>query len=237
MTRTIHRRCLEPWLGLALLLAVGTLACTPAAFFNITTTLGGEVPGKRSNISVAFINNTPYRAVFTFGTYDPQNTAQNLPISFPIKFQQFFVDPDGVDRLDGFSQSNVITFTASPGVANDPGGCGRAISIGGERLITLIEENRRALEEAGNTIHDEALRPVCDPSTNQPQAGIAFFSETSPGPQINACDSASELAAWADPVITLQGAQYQCDSLLLYTFEVDNSQPGGVRVDLTVILP
>jgi len=237
MARTINRRCLEPCLALALLLAAGTVACTPAAFFNVTTTLGGDRPGERSDISVAFINNTPYRAVFTFGTYDPQNTAQNLPISFPIKFQQFFVDPDGVDRLDGFSQSDVITFTASPGAANDPGGCGRAMSIAGERLVTLIEENRRALEEAGNTIHDQALRPVCDTATNQPRAGIAFFSETSPGPQTNACDSAAEMVAWADAVVTLQGAQYQCDSLLVYAFELDSSQPGGVRVDLTVILP
>jgi hypothetical protein len=219
--------------SLAAALVIG--GCTPAAFVNNTASLGGTTPGRRSNIQMAFINNTPFRAVFTFGTYDPQNTAQNLPVSFRPKFQQFFVDEDGVNQLNGFTDTDVITFVSAG--QNDTGGCGRAMSLGGERLVQLIEENDLNTASDGRELQLQALRPICDPQGNVPRAGIAFFAEASPGPGADACDGTAELAAYANPVITLQGATYQCDSLLVYTFEQDNSQPGGVRVDLEVILP
>ena len=241
---------ITPWfgLGLALALGLGSPACMPGAGFiesilNNMASLGrptlddgteDDTPGLRADIRVQFVNNTPYRAVFTFGTYDPLNTAQGLATSFPIKFQQFFVDDVTTNRLDAFGESEVITFTAGSGT--DPGGCGRAMGIGNEELIQLIDENLDDLgtSASGEEIQDEALRPVCDPQRNEPVAGIAFFRETSDGPGTDACDSADDMVAWAPGLRTLQGAQYPCDSTLVYTFVEDSSQDGGIRVDLRV---
>jgi len=241
---------IAPWfgLGLALALGLGSPACTPGAgilesILNNTASLGrptlnddteDDTPGLRADIKVQFVNNTPYRAVFTFGTYDPLNTVQGQGTSFPVKFQQFFVDDDTANRLDAFGESEVITFTAGPG--DDPGGCGRAMGIGCEELIQLIDENRDLLgtSASGEEIRDEALRPVCDPQRNRPVAGIAFFRETGEGPGTDACDSADDMAAWASGFRTLQGAQYPCDSTLVYTFVEDSSADGGIRVDLRV---
>ncbi len=175
------------------------LSCTPAAFFNNTTSLGGDVPGGRSNINVQFINKTPFRAIFTFGTYDPQNP------DFQPQFLQFFVDADPSNRLEGNSTSQVITFT-----------CGRALSVGGDRLITIIDE-----KELGGAANQAALQP-----------GIAFSDKPLDDP-----DADQPTAGRAIGIVTLQGAEYQCDSLLVYTFEVDSTVPGGFQIGLDVILP
>jgi len=208
-----------PWLRLAVLCVLATLAsCTPAAFFNNTVTLGGNVPGQRGGISVMFVNETPYRAIFTFGTYDPQNTTQNTAVSFPIEFDQLFVDADATNRLDPHSSSEIFTFS-----------CGRALSVGGQRLVDLILEND--LDEDANAI---ALRPLPDPVTGEARsrAGIAFSDR-----DLDADGASDPTGGWSEGVVTLQGAEYQCDSLLIYTFVQDGSQPGGIRIDLSVILP
>jgi hypothetical protein len=174
------------------------LGCGPA-YYNNTTTLGGDTPGGRSNINVGFVNNTPFRAIFTYGTYDPRNPG------FTPEFKQFFVDPDPANRLEGNSESDVVSFQ-----------CGRAMAIGTQELIDAIREakivgdSNEAALQAGIAFSD---KPLDDPDADQPTAGRAVG------------------------VTTLQGAEYQCDSLLVYTFEVDPSQSGGFRIDLTVVLP
>ena len=155
---------------------------------------------------------------FTFGTYDPQNTTQNTPISFAPQFDQFTVDADPASRLEAFSSSAVITFS-----------CGRALSVGGERLVEVILENE--LEGDADLV---ALTPLSDPVTGEVQqrAGIAFSDRG-----LDAEGADAPTAGWAEGIVTLQGAEYQCDSLLTYTFVQDNTQPGGIRIDLDVILP
>ena len=192
-------------LYLMILVAVaGSVSCDPAAVvLNNTASLGGTVPGQRGKIRVAFINNTPFRAIFTFGTYDPQNQ-----YSTP-EFEQFYVDPDATNRLEGNSSSQTFQFT-----------CGRVVSVGDAALIARIQSTRATRFNGGPT-SSAALqtgiafsdRPLDDPAADQPTAGRS------------------------DPIITLQGAQYQCDSLLVYTFEADATQPDGYRIDLAVILP
>jgi hypothetical protein len=233
-------------LAAGLVLAAICASCNPYGIQNSTTTLGrptlpdgstDPTPGLRANISVAFINNTPWRAIFTFGTYDPQNTVQGNVNSFRPKYQQFFVDAAATNRLDAFTSSSNITFT--PASATDVGGCGRVMSVGGEQLVTLIETNPNLLatSQSGQPVQNAALRPVCDPQTGKPIAGVGFYPETSAGPGENSCDAAADLKGWTTELITPQGTQYQCDSLLVYTFEPDATQPGGVRIDLEVILP
>lgn len=186
-------------IGISVLaLAVG-MACAPGGILNNTVSLGGNTPGQRGDINVMFINNTPFRAIFTYGVYDPQNT------TFGPEFEQFTVDPDPDLRLEGNSESEVATFT-----------CGRAFSIGGEELIDRVRAANEDAEldaealEPGITFSD---RPLDDPEAGQPTAGRA------------------------PEVVTLQGAQFPCDALLIYTFEVDPAQASGFRVDLQVIAP
>ncbi len=175
----------------------GTVSCTPTAFLNNTASLGGTTPGGRGNIQVQFINNTPFRAIFTFGAYDPQNS------SFSPDFGQFFVDPDPANRLEGNSSSAVITLT-----------CARALSVGGDRLIQLIKD-------LGLEAEAEALEP-----------GISFSDAP-----LDSDDADQPTAGRTTGVVTLQGVEFQCESLLVYTFELDSTQASGFRIDLQVILP
>ncbi len=212
--------------GLALALGLGSFACMPAstivdAFFNNTTSLGGDTPGERGTVSVAFNNNTSYRAIFTFGTYDPLNTPQDTPLAFPIEFGQFFVDADPANRLEAHTSSDAVGFS-----------CGRAVSVGGGHLIQLIFEN--GLDEGADRA---ALLPLPDPDTGQAQAraGIAFSDR-----HLDQEGADLPTAGWAEGLVTLQGAEYRCGSLLVYTFEEDGVWPDGkakIRVDLAVILP
>jgi hypothetical protein len=203
--------------GLAACVLLLTAGCVDD-FYNNVSSLGGDTPGQRGEVQVMFVNNTPYRAIFTFGTYDPKNSNPDSPLAFDIEFSQYLVDANAANRLDPFTSSEASTFT-----------CGRALSVGGEQLVDLIFE-----QELDGEANANALRPLPDESTGEAnaRAGIAFSDRP-----LDAEDADQPTAGWAEGVVTLQGAEYACDSLVVYTFEQDAAQPGGVRVDVTVILP
>jgi len=103
------------------LLTIGTGGCTDL-FQNQTGSLGGDTAGDRGTVQVLFINNTPYRAVFTFGNYD------QLDQDSGPDFDQFGLresDPN----LDGDMESGFVELA-----------CGRVFSVGGPQLIALIED-------------------------------------------------------------------------------------------------
>jgi hypothetical protein len=191
--------------------------CTEDNFFFNTTSLGGNNPltngtgAGRGLINMAFVNNTPYRAIFTFGVYDPLNP------DFQPQFEQFSVG-ENANLLNAFSESDTATFT-----------CARALSIAGRRFVEIIEEEDARLPN-GDRPRPEAMRPLPDPRSGEEQnePGIAFVRETDP---------ATAIAASAVGFDTPQGAQFQCESLLIYTFELDPDDPVNVLVDLTVVLP
>ena len=107
--------------------------CGPT-FFNQTASLGGETAGRRGTVQVLFINNTPHRAVFTFGTFD-----QTDQFTEP-DFRQF--EPGEFDRtLEGDRQTGILTLT-----------CGRVFSIGSEAL-----ESAMRLNLPDGDYNDEAL--------------------------------------------------------------------------------
>lgn len=190
-------------------------------WFNNTTTLGGSIPGRRTSIYIAFINNTPYRAIFTFGTYDPLNMDQQGPLAFPIAFEQFYIDPNPDYRLERNSVSRTVVF-----------GCGRAIGVGDQALVDIIEKYGYETTSSGAPVYPEALRPLLDPRTGAHKAGIIFSDRP-----LDAEDAGTHITAWASGVVTLQGAEYPCDALVVYTFDLDETQPGGVRVTPEVMLP
>ncbi len=191
--------------------------CTQDTFFFNTTSLGGDSPllngsaAGRGSVNVAFVNNTPFRAIFTYGVYDPLNP------EFAPQLRQFSVGPDAA-VLDAFSEGATQTFT-----------CARAVSLGSRRFVEIIEEEDVRLE-SGDRPLPEAMRPLPDPDTGEPQMepGIGFVRET---------DAADQIAASAEGIETPQGAQFQCESFLVYTFTQDPDDPQHVLIDLTVILP
>jgi hypothetical protein len=123
-----------------------------AATSNFITPLG--IPTPRA-LQIGFINNTPFRAIFTFGAYD-QLDNDTLPLNF------------GQLRLEGNSTSAQIV---------QP--CRKTFSVGGAELIRLIEENR---EKPTINITDEnalivgvnfSSAPLGDPLAAEPTEGSA----------------------------------------------------------------
>lgn len=109
------------------LLCLGLCALVPAMASCSSTALSALI-SPRSNfdanaqlvsraVQVAFINNTPFRAVFSFGAYNPLDQE-----TIPSSSRQL--------RLEGN--------TASPQFAQP---CLQAFSVGGDELIRLIRKN------------------------------------------------------------------------------------------------
>ncbi len=125
--------------GIFILSALLGSGCT-IPLDNLTASLGGNTTGARGTVRVLFINNTPHRAVFTYGTFD-----QTDQFSRP-DFRQFGVDETS-RHLDGNSESSI-----RPTDGQSPLFCARVFSIGSPNLRSLIDEN---LE--GVSVIDEAL--------------------------------------------------------------------------------
>lgn len=170
-----------------------TTTCTPSAFLNLTAStsnlvgpLGLPTPKR---LDLVFINNTPFRAIFTFGGYDPldQNT---LPLGF------------GQLRLEGNSTSASL-------VQN----CRKTFSVGGEELIRLIENS-----------------PL---NVNDPRAlvdGVNFSGAPSGDPL-----AAVATEGTAEGLVLRAGVDFECETLVIFTFEQDAAAPGGFRIDFQVI--
>jgi len=113
-------------LAIAAILSVGILwatGCGVDVLLNQTASLGGETAGLRGTVRVVFINNTPFRAIFTAGTYD-QTDKSTQP-----DFVQFAADPQ-VGLLEGDDQSRALELR-----------CARVFSVGGDELLALIRCN------------------------------------------------------------------------------------------------
>lgn len=121
-----RRSCrLSVW---CVLIVMGGVFCGGCgeAFVNQTTTLGGAAAGLRGDLRVLFINNTEFRTVLTYGTFD-QADRESQP-----DFGQFSPDP-----FDTTLEPN-----ADSGIQRIQ--CGRVFAIGSDRLLTAIEENAAA---------------------------------------------------------------------------------------------
>ena len=140
-----------------IVLAAGS--CSTTALFNLPAARSDFSPGIGRPvpriIRVGFINNTPFRAIFTYGAYDPYDKE-----SLPTGSAQL--------RLEGNTSSAQV---------NQP--CRQAFSVGGETLIRLIRQNEA---NANIVITDpDALvdgvnfsaAPVGDPLAAEPTEGTA----------------------------------------------------------------
>jgi hypothetical protein len=105
-------------------------------FLNQTASRGWDKAGSTSIVRVIFINNTPYRAVFTYGTYN--NTD---PSDVPYVGQ--FVGRAEGTTLEANTTAEVVTLA-----------CDRVFSIGDTGLLRLIGEN---LDIEDTDLDEEAL--------------------------------------------------------------------------------
>jgi hypothetical protein len=114
----MHRTALIVSTLAAMVLVVGC-----EAWLNATSSLGGATAGQRGNTEVVFINNTPFRAIFTFGAYDQldRNTQPAL---------RQFSSASATLNLEGNTQSDTLQVR-----------CSRVYAIGTEGLITRVEAN------------------------------------------------------------------------------------------------
>ncbi|MBI5762707.1 MAG: hypothetical protein HZA51_04195 [Planctomycetes bacterium] len=144
---------------IATLVVIVSDSCTPNALQNINAITSDFVgpsgsPTPRA-LQVGFINNTPFRAIFTFGSYDQLNK-DTLPTGF------------GQLRLEGN--------TASAQVVQP---CRKTFSLGGDELIQMIDENRN--DPAINITDERALvrgvnfsgAAIGDPLAAEPTEGTA----------------------------------------------------------------
>jgi hypothetical protein len=91
--------------------------------------------GLRGTFRVVIENNTPFRAIFTYGAFD--NTDERTsPAFFQFSPNTQVVAPGATATLEGDTNSGVITLP-----------CARVFSMGSRSLINLIEENPGGLTD------------------------------------------------------------------------------------------
>ena len=137
----------------------GISSCDQAALLGLTSAtsdfaanLGIPIPRA---MQVGFINNTPFRAIFTFGSYVPLDK-ETIPTAF------------GQLRLEGNTAS-----------AQQAIPCRKTVSVGGSELIRLLNENEN--DPRINIADPRALvrgvnfsgAPLGDPLEAEPTEGTA----------------------------------------------------------------
>lgn len=85
--------------------------------------------GLRGTIRVEFENKTPYRAIFTYGTFD-NTDERSTPAFFQSSVNSQLVPPDTDAPLEGLAEAGPIELP-----------CARVFSVGSRSLISLIATN------------------------------------------------------------------------------------------------
>lgn len=138
------------------LMLAGSTGCD--AILHATSSLGGNTAGQRGTTEVVFINNTPYRAIFTFGGYDQfdRETEPNL---------RQFSSATGTLNLEANTQSDTLSVQ-----------CARVYAIGTEGLITRVHANLDP-EDYDNDALVEGVRfssaAVGDDNADEATEGVA----------------------------------------------------------------
>lgn len=142
-----------------LLLAAGAvvlllLACTTNGSIDLLGLARGGIlnftSSTQGNILIGFVNNSPARAIFTFGGYDPLD--ENTTPTF------------GQIRLEAGTSSAQVTQV-----------CRRVFSIGGADLVRIVKARGTSItdDKALITGVNFSTAPLTDPLGTQPTAGTA----------------------------------------------------------------
>lgn len=192
-------------IGRVMMFILPAVAGCGVALPNLTASLGGDVAGGRGRVRVLFINNTPHRAVFTYGAYD-QGDQFTLP-----DFGQFVPAEDGTgSTLDGNSTSEIVSV-----------GCARVFSIGSAKLLELIEAN---LPDADRNA-DAFVAGV-----DFFEVGAADGGDEGVPASDESGDQRSAKAGAAPPFEALLGTDFPCNALLIIRFEFDDVGPDAFRI-------
>ncbi len=183
-----------------------------------------------------FINNTAHRAVFTYGTYDENNT------SFVPDFAQFTLE--GGMMLDAGQASSVAASNTDASLD-----CARVFSIGSPGLLGLIRNN--VPQDQLDDIDEEAMlegveffsipdEDADDGEDDEEEDTDAEDEEDAEDGEDNGSngETATEPASqgFALPFEALLGVDFACNGLLIIRFEIDDvSDETPFRVDFEVI--
>ncbi len=162
----------------------------------------------RADLGIGFINRTAFRAIGTYGGYDPSDANSVLPFGQLGVTSALDLEPNSVTPV--FAQSTT-----------------RAITLGGRKIIELIRENN---------LEDEVFAFRSYPSggaltTNLPSLDllnekIGFTAAPFGDPQANVPTQGTAEA------VTLEiGTDYTYESIIIIDFVEDASAPGGFRID------
>jgi hypothetical protein len=152
-----------------------------------------QVEERAGNVTVLFINNTPFRASFSFGAFDSLDRQPPGAVSF----QQLL--------LEANTSNAPVTLP-----------CRRDVAIGTQELLDRALDTNAT---SGANFNRDAFL-----------VGVAFSSAPigSPGAALPTDGTAK------DRNVRL-GVDYTCEDQLIFTFEVDDTAPGGFRIDFNVI--
>lgn len=155
--------------------------------------IGNQIEERSGNISVLFINNTSFRASFSFGSFD---SLDRQPPG-AVAFQQLQVDAN--------TSAAPVTLP-----------CRRDVAIGTQELLDRAVDTNAI---AGENFNRDLFL-----------VGVAFSSAPAgtPGNGLPTDGTAREIN-------TRLGVDYSCEDQLIFTFEQDDSAPGGFRIDVSVI--
>jgi hypothetical protein len=167
-------------------------------------------------VTVAIINSTPYRAIFTVGAYE--NLDQNTVVEpSTILLESEANDPDRLGTT-WLRTANIFPGSFTPVQA----ACRRAISIGSPEMLELIDKNKEIYENEslGFQLDERAL-----------VTGV-YFSDAA----IDSPDAASDTRGRAEPLTLLQGVDYPCGSYVILRMVEDDTAPDGFRVQFDGVI-
>lgn len=150
--------------GLGVVSGMIAIACGSGcgeSLLNQTASLGSATAGQRGTLRVLFINNTPYQAVFTYGSYD-QHDQDSQP-----DFEQFGLQ-DFPAKLDGDSMSSISVTNTRAFID-----CARVFAIGSDRLHEFIRQHVSDVDLVSEAMVEgvEFLEiPAQDELSNQPRS-------------------------------------------------------------------
>jgi hypothetical protein len=206
---------------LAVPILLALLSCTPESLTNLLSPLNDvgfldantarlQGGAARDPIGVGFINRTPYRAIGTFGGYDPQDQQTIVTMGQLGVTENLGVEPNGVGVA-----------WALP--------CTRAVSVGGRELLRLIYKNNlESTATAFRFFPSTTATLQFIPSLDLLKEDIGFTGAPFGDPQ-----GSIPTEGTAHPVIKLLGSDYIRQDLLIFTFVQDPAAAGGFRIDFT----
>lgn len=167
-------------------------------------------------VTVGVINATPYRAIFTIGSYDNLDE-KTIPVPSTALLESQANDTTGLGTGSVRTASiNVNSFTPVTAV------CRRAISIGAPEMIKLINDNKAIYSNAQVNMKLDERALI---------TGVNFSDAALDSP-----DVANPTRGTAAPLTLLQGEDFPCGSYVIIRLVEDATAPGGFKAQLDGVI-